>query len=114
MSHIVHLPLTAQDFRQHPAIDTEPRHWLLDSIYGRQLLKAKLRMERPELKVTLQRDLRELDPLLNVMIDMLDLRDWPKPRTLVERFKALRLHLQMQLDIEEGRPLRDWKALQAN
>lgn len=108
MPHIVHLPLTTDDFRQHPALETEPRHWLLESIYGRQMLKIKLGLDRPDLKVLKLREQRELDPQLNVLIETLGLRDWPAPRTMAERVKAFRLQLRMLVELVEGRPIPDW------
>jgi hypothetical protein len=105
----VHLRLSAQDFRQHPAIKTEPRHWLLDAVYGRQMLKTRLRIDRPDLKVSMLFWQRRLDPQLRVLIELLDLSDWPKPRTLKERLKAAWLHLQMAACIQEGQPLPSWR-----
>lgn len=109
MTYIVNLPLTTDDFRQHPALETEPRHWLLDSVYGRQMLKIKLGLDRPDLKVLKLREQRELDPHLNVLIEMLGLRDWPAPRTMAERVKAFRLQLRMLVELVEGRPIPDWR-----
>ena len=63
----------------------KPRHWLLDTICGRELLKTKLRQVRPYLRVPTWRELPELEPLLNDMIDELDLRSWPRPRGLAAR-----------------------------
>lgn len=65
------------------------RHWLLDTVYGRQLLNEKLRRSRPDLLVPLWRERPELDPLLDRMIDALDLRGWKKPSTLGERWRYL-------------------------
>lgn len=112
MSHIVHLPLVAEDFRQHPAIETEPRHWLLDSVYGRQLLKTKLHLEQPGLKVSLMREQRELDPQLAVQIELLGLDEWPRPNTLTERYAAFRTQLGMTVDLLNGRPMRSWRPAQ--
>lgn len=109
MPHTVHLRLSTEDFRQHPAIETEPRHWLLDSVYGRQMLKTRLRIDRPDLKVAMLFWQSRLDPQLRVLIELLDLYDWPKPRTLKERLKASWLHLQMTARIREGQPLPSWR-----
>jgi hypothetical protein len=109
MPHSVHPRLSAQDFRQHPAIETEPRHWLLDSVYGRQMLKTRLRIDRPDLKVSMLFWQRRLDPQLRVVIELLDLSDWPEPRTLKERLKASWLHLKMTTRIEDGQPLPSWR-----
>jgi len=109
MPDIVHLPLSAEDFRQHPAIETEPRHWLLDSVYGRQMLKIRLRIDRPDFKAVMLLWQRRLDPQLRVLIELLDLHDWPKPRTFKERLKASWLHLQMTYCIMEGLSLPSWR-----
>ena len=109
MPHVVHLPLTAEDFRQYPALETEPRHWLLDSIYGRQLLKTKLRQVRPDLKVVLVREQPNLDPMLNMVIDMMDLREWPKPCAFSERLRAFRIQLRMAYEIDQGREIPNWR-----
>jgi hypothetical protein len=109
MPHTVHLRLSAEDFRQHPAMATEPRHWLLDSVYGRRMLKSRLRIDRPDFKVVTLLWQRRLDPQLRVLIELLDLYDWPKPRTLKERLKASWLHLHMTARIREGQPLPSWR-----
>lgn len=109
MPHIVHLPLTTEDFRQHPALETEPRHWLLDCVHGRQLLKTRLRQVRPDLKVVMVREQRELDPMLNTIIDMMDLREWPKPRTIGERVRTWRTQLRMAFEIDQGREIPSWR-----
>lgn len=109
MPHVVHLPLTTEDFRQHPALEAEPRHWLLDSVYGRQLLKTKLHQVRPDLNVVLMREQPELDPMLNTLLDSMDLREWPKPRTVGERIKAFRVQLRMAVEIDNGRDCPSWR-----
>lgn len=110
MPQIVHLPLSVQDFfRLHPAMDTEPRHWLLDSVYGRQLLKARLHRERPDLQVSLVREQRELDPKLAVQIELLGLDEWPRPCGIAARFRAFQTQCAMLRDILEERPMRSWR-----
>ena len=101
--------LTARDFRQFPALETEPRHWLLDSVYGRQLLKARLRQHRHDIRVTMLLEQPELDPVLNTMIDLMDLREWPRPASLSQRLWALRIQLGMSLDIHQGRSPISWR-----
>lgn len=78
-------------------------HWLLNSIYGRQLLKEKLRTERPDLHVRALFDAPQHEALLDAMIDVLDLRCWSRPRGLAEKVAAVRRMLQMTLDISETR-----------
>ena len=84
MPHVVNLDLTAADFRQYPAMEFATPHWLLGAIYGRPLLKAKLRQMRPDLQVLTMRDAPEQEQLLEVMVDVLDLRDWPEPKTVTQ------------------------------
>jgi hypothetical protein len=88
-------------------------HWLLGAIYGRPLLKAKLRQMRPDLQVLTMRDAPEQEQLLEVMVDVLDLRDWPEPKTVTQKVKALRLMLRMTLDISEGREPPTWRTAPA-
>ena len=85
-------------------------HWLLGAIYGRPLLKAKLRQMRPDLQVLSMRDDPAHEQLLETVVDVLDLRDWPEPRTFSERIKAARLMLRMTLDVSEGREPSTWRA----
>lgn len=110
MPHVVNLDLTAADFRQHPAMQTETPHWLVGAIYGRHLLKTKLRHTRPDLEVLSMRDNPAHEPLLESMVDTLDLRDWPEPKTISDRLKALRLILRMTFEISEGREPPTWRA----
>ena len=109
MPHVVNLDLTAADFRQYPAMEFATPHWLLGAIYGRPLLKAKLRQMRPDLQVLTMRDAPEQEQLLEAMVDVLDLREWPEPKTVTEKVKALRLMLRMTLDISEGREPPSWR-----
>ena len=54
MSYLAEIDMTVADFREHyapiEAAVKEP-HWLLGSVYGRDLLKIKLRISRPEVVV---------------------------------------------------------------
>ena len=90
MPHVVNLDLTAADFRQHPAMEDASPHWLLGAIYGRSLLKTKLRQMRPDLQVLTMRDRPEHEQLLESMVDVLDLRDWPEPKSVSVRISAHR------------------------
>lgn len=109
MPHVVSLDLIAADFRQHSAMEFATPHWLLGAIYGRALLKAKLRQMRPDLQVLAMRDAPEHEQLLEAMVDVLNLREWPEPRTVTEKVKALRRMLRMTLDISEGREPPSWR-----
>lgn len=90
----------AADFRQHPAMEFAPVHWLRRSIYGRHLLKLQLRQMRPDLAVVLVRDQPQYEGLLEAMVDVMDLRDWPCPRSLSQRLEATRAVLRMAWTIE--------------
>ena len=110
MPHVVNLDLTAADFRQHPAMETEAAHWLVGAIYGRHLLKTKLRQMRPDLEVLSMRYNPAHETLLESVVDTLDLREWPEPRTISERLSAVRLILRMTFEISEGREPPTWRA----
>lgn len=81
---------------------TPPPHWLLESIYGRQLLKTKLRIVRPDLQIQALFDSPAHEELLDPIIDELSLRDWRRPETALERLAAIRLMLKMTLAIAEA------------
>lgn len=98
MPDVVNRRMRAADFRQHPAMEFSKPHWLVDAIYGRQLLKTKLRQMRPDLKVSTLRHQPQYEPLLEAMVDVLDLREWPKPNTASERLEALRAVLRVNAD----------------
>ena len=80
MPHVVQLDLSDVS-TQGVQVSRGERHWLLRAIYGRDLLKAKLRAQRPDLQVNKWAEQRELDDLLEGVVDALKLRDWPEPRT---------------------------------
>ena len=84
------------------------RHWLLDAIYGRELLKQKLRQLRPDLTVPTWREPEELESLLDDIIDTLGIRGWGKPAGLKERFCYLRTVLQMLFAVRTGREFPSW------
>ncbi|TWO70031.1 hypothetical protein FN976_16955 [Caenimonas sedimenti] len=84
------------------------RHWLLDAIYGRELLKDKLRHARPDLKVPFWRDGWELDPLLEQQVHALGLREWPRPEGLVQHLAYLRAVLRMATAVHFRRPVPHW------
>lgn len=84
------------------------RHWLLGAVYGRDLLKSRLRQLRPDLHVPIWDDAHELDPLLDHMIDDLGLRDWPEPRGLKERCRYLKAVTAMMVAVHGNRELPAW------
>ncbi|HEX2548060.1 MAG TPA: hypothetical protein VHL79_24460 [Ramlibacter sp.] len=95
MSELNACRFRAADFRQHPALTAAAPHWLRGTVYGRHLLKLKLRQVHPQLYVALVRPQPEHEGLLEAMVDLLDLREWPQPRTLSERVAATREILRM-------------------
>jgi len=82
--------------------DTEARHWLLGTVYGRDLLKAALRQERPDLVVPEFKTALHLDPQLDEMIDKLGLRHWLRPTSLVDRANYLRVVMRMVMALSAG------------
>jgi hypothetical protein len=71
-------------------------------MYGRQLLKTKLRVERPDLRVSMLVDAPEHEPLLDPVIDAIGAREWRQPITFSERVAAIRLMLITTLEISES------------
>lgn len=83
------------------------RHWLLDAVYGRDLLKAKLRKVRPDMTVPRMRHATELDHMLDYMVDVMGLRNWPEPVSFLERARYLRVVLRMMFAVENEQALPD-------
>lgn len=108
MPHVVQLDLSNVSAHGQ-ALSTGERHWLLRAVYGRDLLKAKLRQVRPDLAVKRWADQRDLDPLLDDMVDALDLRDWPEPVTAAARLRYLPLVLRMMVAVDAGAPVPSWR-----
>ena len=81
----------------------EPAHWLLSTVYGRDVLKAYLAAQHPEIKVSKWRTQPELDPLLEDIIDSLELRHLAEPKSLQERigYLAKISRILMTLDDED-------------
>jgi hypothetical protein len=107
MSHVVEL-----DLAPSAAVETGPgaaRHWLLGAVSGRDLLKAKLRKARPDMTVPHMRHAEELDHMLDYMIDVMGLRDWPEPATVGAKVRYLRTVLRMMIAIDKEQPLPDWR-----
>jgi len=84
------------------------RHWLLDAVYGRELLKARLRQLRPDMRVPVWCERPELDPVLDAVIDDLNLREWQKPSGLKLRIAYLRIVLKMINAVRCGELLPAW------
>ena len=87
-------------------LQSAQRHWLLDSLYGRELLKKELRRRMPELHISDWREHRELDPLLDLLLDELALRGWEKPRTVRQRVKYVLTALRLTSEIHAARSSR--------
>lgn len=81
------------------------RHWLLDAIYGRELLMLKLGQLGLDLVVPDCRDSREGDALLCHVIEVLGIGEWPKPQGLMQRLRYLRTVFQMMVDVRAGRQI---------
>lgn len=99
------------DFRQHyqPQVGDMPmtnleegRHWLLDSVYGRDVLKTALRMSRPDLDVPAYKAAWHLDQELDEVIDRLGFRDLPKPKTMMDHARWLKFAYRMTVALETG------------
>ena len=106
MSEPAPCPFRAADFRQHPAMEFASPHWLRAAVYGRHLLKLKLRQLRPDLAVTLVRAQPQYEGLLEAMVDVLELRDWPCPRTPLQRLHATRAILRLGWSLDAARDTR--------
>lgn len=79
------------------------RHWLLDAIYGRELLMLKLRQLGLDLVVPDCHGPREFDALLCHVIEVLGIGAWRKPRGLAQRLRYLRTVPRMMVDVRAGR-----------
>lgn len=78
------------------------RHWLLDAIYGRELLMLKLRQLGLDLVAPNSGDPSELDALLCHIIEVLGIGAWRKPHGLAQRMRYLRTVLRMMVDVRAG------------
>ena len=92
------------DFDGHGAIlpmeGDEPTHWLLKTIYGRDVLKTYLALFQPKLKISKWRNQPELDVELEKTIDQLGLRNMPEPKTFGERLRYLAIMSKLTLQSE--------------
>ena len=84
MTYRVEYTITAEDFRQKytpppEAGATVARHWMLDFGPGRDMLKAVLRRNKPDLKVPYLRRGEHLDGELDAVIDQLGFRNMTEP-----------------------------------
>jgi len=85
-----------QSLRQHcdvAALDHSIRkapHWLLKSVCGRKLLVDKLRETRPGLGYSIWTAQSVIDPLLDAMVDQLEMRMMPEPKSLRDQLRLQR------------------------
>lgn len=112
MSYLAEIDMTVADFREHyapvEAAAKEP-HWLLGSLYGRDLLKIKLRTSRPDVVVPEWKHAAHLDPLLEEMVDELGLRDMPEPKTFGQRLAYVKTVATMALAVKKNMALPEWR-----
>ncbi|WP_137921803.1 hypothetical protein [Hydrogenophaga sp. 2FB] len=111
MPDLNQLDLTAIDFRQHYAVEPAPAkepHWLLSALYGRDLLKMKLRQVDPRLHVAKWEYASYLDPLLERMVDELGLRNASRPHTVRQKLRYIQTVTHSMLALEKGLPLPVW------
>lgn len=111
MSYLAELDMTVADFREHFDVkeaQPETPHWLLNAIYGRDLLKMKLRKMRPDIVVPEWKHAAHLDPLLEQMVDELGLRGMPEPQSFLARVTYVRTVAMMALAVKKGEALSEW------
>jgi len=98
-----------EDYRLQPGAGYAHEHWLLRHPYGRDVLITKLREVRPDLVFMRYRTPVELEPFLEAMVDLLQMRDWPRPRTVAERIKVGLFLIRMALAQSMNRDRPDWR-----
>ena len=113
MTYIYEIDMTtAECFRQHYHPDCDDsahwegelpeRHWLLDSVYGRNMLKAQVRLAEPGLFVPAWREAPDLDDKLEAMIEVMGLRNWPKPQTMRDKLRYVRFAILAEAALVGG------------
>ncbi|MBX3610758.1 MAG: hypothetical protein KF871_12760 [Hydrogenophaga sp.] len=111
MPHLDERNRTAAHFREHYVVEPAPAkepHWLLNALYGRDLLKMKLRQVAPRMYVSKWKYASHLDPLLDRMVDELGLREVARPRTLRQKLRYIHTVTHSMLALEKGLPLPVW------
>lgn len=73
----------------------KPRHWLLDAILGRDLLKRRLVQLAPSAPLSLWSECHEFDDVFDLLIDELGLRDWARPDSISARITYVRTILRL-------------------
>ena len=107
MAHTVTMELTTQeDFRENyqpePVYTPEPRHWMLDFPAGRNVLLSALRKSEGHISRSGE-DVLALDERLEVMVDLLGLREMKQPTTNAEKLKVNLRCLKLIAMIEFGK-----------
>jgi hypothetical protein len=108
MPHVIELDLKLADFRLRPGV-TPNHHWLVRDFFGRTLLVKQLRLVRPGFNVPRFKVPAELLPVLDQMVDLLDLRAWPEPATEFGRAAASVMLLRMCRYLSRGAALPSWQ-----
>ena len=98
-----------EDYRLQPGAGHAQEHWLLRHPYGRDVLITKLREVRPDLQFMRYRTPVELEPFLEAMVDLMQMRDWPRPRMVGDWVKAGVFLIRMALAQSMKRDLPDWR-----
>jgi hypothetical protein len=86
-------------------------HWVLRHPLGIDLLVTTLATERPDIKVTRYRIAPEMLSLLDFMIDVLGMRSWPEPQTVLERVRAGFMLMRYAYCLGSGSALPDWRGM---
>jgi hypothetical protein len=100
--------LERQDFRIHGG---GVAHWVLRHPLGIDLLVTTMATQRPDMKVPRYRIAPEMLPLLDFMIDVLGMRSWPEPQTMLERVRAGFMLVRYAYCLGSGSALPDWRGM---
>lgn len=100
-------------FRVQPAANLERPHWLLSHPFGRDVLVNKVGEVRPELRVLRYRQSAAVDAVLDAMVDLMELRDWPQPATVGERIRVGLMLLRIGFAQASRSAIPDWRSLYA-
>jgi hypothetical protein len=80
----------------------KPRHWLLDTIFGREVLKHRLVQLAPSVPVPLWSECHEFDGVFDLLIDELGLRGWERPKSMRARIAYFRTILLLSRQLHSG------------
>lgn len=93
-----------------PAREVGPRHWLIESLCGQELLVTRLRHRRPDLCIARGRAYRGDLSLLEAVVDDLGLRDLKPPVGWLEQWQFFLRCTAMQLRLEIC-PVEPWEVV---